>query len=60
MSEVPLWRQFLMSEVPLRQVLLSNGNHPAKHTVDFEGFVASNFEGYVTNVAPHKALKLTP
>ena len=28
------------------------------HTVEFAGFVASNFEGYVTKSAPHKALKL--
>jgi len=28
------------------------------HTVDFEGFVASNFEGCLTNFAPRKALKL--
>jgi len=27
------------------------------HTVEFEGFVASNFEVYVTKFAPHKAQK---
>jgi len=26
--------------------------------VDFEGFIASNFEGYVTKLAPHTTLKL--
>ena len=26
------------------------------HTVDFEGFVASNFEAYGTKFAPHEAL----
>ena len=26
------------------------------HTVDFDGFVATNSEGYVTKFAPHKAL----
>jgi len=25
--------------------------------VDFEGFLPHNFEGYVTNFAPHKALQ---
>ena len=28
------------------------------HTVEFEGLVASNFEGYVTKSATHKALKI--
>ena len=31
---------------------------PTYRTVEFEGFVASNFEGYVTKFAPHKSLKL--
>ena len=34
-----------------------NGNWPI-HMVEFEDLVASNFEGYVTNFAPHPALKL--
>jgi len=28
------------------------------HTVEYAGFVASEFEGHVTEFAPHKALKL--
>ena len=28
------------------------------HTVEFEGLIASTFEGYVTKFAPHKALQL--
>ena len=28
------------------------------HTVEFECFVASHFEGYVAKLAPHGALKL--
>ena len=44
--------QFRMSEIPLYSLRESR----LKPVVEYAGFVASNFEGYMTKFAPHTAL----